>query len=297
MFSNPNALILPIISLIIFCVVAVAGLFARKGVKTVPQGENWVIQRLGAYHKTLEPGLRFINPILDIVFAEVGIKDMVLDIAPQEVITKDNVSLTANAAAYIRILHPHKAVYAVEDYKESISTLVQTTLRSIIGEMDFDSVLSHREQMKTKLKAMIAEDILNWGITLNTVEIQDINPSASMKASMEKQAAAERERRATVTRAEGQKQAQLLEAEGKLEASRLIAESQKVLARGTEASISSIASAVGENESPIVYLLGEQYIKAMRDMAESDNAKTVVLPSDILNTVKGLTGGKGGDKG
>ncbi len=283
---------------VFFVVIALVVFTIAKGVRIVPQGSRWIVERLGKYHKTLEPGLNFIYPYIDSVNEshKISTKDIVLDIAPQEVITKDNVSLTANAAAYIRIIQPHKAIYAIEDYKEGISTLVQTSLRSIIGEMDFDNTLKNREQIKTKLKDMIADDILDWGITLNTVEIQDINPSASMKASMEKQAAAERERRATVTRAEGEREAQILEARGKLEASKLIAESQKVLAEGTEASISSIASAVGENESPIVYLLGEQYIKAMQRMAESDNAKTVVLPSDILNTVKGLTGGKGDKK-
>ncbi len=270
--------------------------YTLTGVQKVDQGYNLIVQRLGKYHKTLEPGLNFIVPFLDRVVDTIEIKEIMLDIPPQEVITKDNVAITANAMAYVQVVRPDKAKYAIGDYKEAICSLVQTTLRSILGEMDFDSALSHREQIKEKLKNAISDEIRAWGITLRTVEIQDINPSESMKASMEKQAAAERERRATVTRAKGEREAQILEAQGKLEASKLIAESQKVLAKGTEASISSIASAVGENESPIVYLLGEQYIKAMQDMAESDNAKTVVLPSDILNTVKGLTGGKGGDK-
>ncbi len=280
------------IILVIALFIILAVLFAKLGAFTVPEGENWIIQRLGRYHKTLESGLNFINPLFDKIAHKISTKEIVLDIDPQEVITKDNVTITANAVAYFRVIHPDKAVYAIDDYKEGIATLIQTSLRSILGEMEFDNTLKNREQIKTKLKEMISDDILNWGITLNTVEIQDINPSETMKKSMEKQAAAERERRATVTRAEGEREAQILEAQGKLEASKLIAESQKVLAKGTEASISSIASAVGENESPIVYLLGEQYIKAMQDMAESDNAKTVVLPSDILNTVKGLTGGK-----
>ncbi len=270
--------------------------YTLMGVQKVDQGYNFIVQRLGKYHRTLEPGLNFIVPVLDTVVAKMDIKETMLDIPPQEVITKDNVTITANAMAYVQVVRPDKAEYAIEDYKEAIRSLVQTSLRSILGEMDFDSALSHREQIKEKLKSAISDEVKAWGITLRTVEIQDINPSESMKASMEKQAAAERERRATVTRAEGEREAQILEAKGKLEASKLIAESQKVLAKGTEASISSIAGAVGENESPIVYLLGEQYIKAMQDMAESDNAKTVVLPSDILNTVKGLTGGKGDKK-
>ncbi len=268
------------------------GIYITRGVQRVDQGYNFIVQRLGKYHRTLEPGLNIIVPFFDRVIYQVDVKETLLDIPPQEVITKDNVTITANAMAYVQVVRPDKAMYAIDDYKEAICSLVQTTLRSILGEMDFDDVLSHREQIKEQLKSSISDEIKAWGITLRTVEIQDINPSESMKLLMEKQAAAERERRATISKAKGEREAQILEAEGKLEASRLIAESQKVLARGTEASISSIAGAVGENESPIVYLLGEQYIKAMQDMAESDNAKTVVLPSDILNTVKGLTGGK-----
>ncbi|MBS9780390.1 MAG: SPFH/Band 7/PHB domain protein [Moraxellaceae bacterium] len=268
--------------------------YTLTGVQKVDQGYNFIVQRLGKYHRTLEPGLNFIVPFLDRVVAEMDIKETMIDIPPQEVITRDNVTITANAMAYVQVVRPDKAMYAIDDYQEAICSLVQTSLRSILGEMEFDNALSNRELIKEKLKKSISDEIKAWGIALRTVEIQDINPSESMKLSMEKQAAAERERRATVTRAEGEREAQILEAKGKLEASKLIAESQKVLAKGTEASISSIASAVGEHESPIVYLLGEQYIKAMQDMAESDNAKTVVLPSDILNTVKGLTGGKGG---
>ncbi len=271
-------------------------IYTLTGVQRVDQGYNKIVQRLGKYHRTLEPGLNFVVPFLDRVVDTIEIKEIMLDIPPQEVITKDNVTITANAMAYVQVVRPDKAKYAIDDYKEAICSLVQTTLRSILGEMDFDDALSHREQIKEKLKISIADEIKAWGITLRTVEIQDINPSESMKLLMEKQAAAERERRATISRAEGEKRAAILEAEGKLEASKLIAESQKVLAKGTEESISSISGVVGENESPIVYLLGEQYIKAMQDMAESDNAKTVVLPADILNTVKGLTGGKGDKK-
>jgi len=263
-----------------------------KGVRIVPQGYKWVVQRLGKYSQTLEPGLNLIIPYVDDVAYKVTTKDIVLDIPSQEVITRDNVVIIANAVAYINIVRPDKAVYGIEDYEYGIRNLVQTSLRSIIGEMDLDNALSSRDEIKTKLKHAISEDIADWGITLKTVEIQDINPSETMQASMEEQAAAERLRRATVTRADGQKQAAILEADGRLEASRRDAEAQVVLARGSEESIRLITSAMGEEEMPIVYLLGEQYIKAMRDLAESDNAKMVVLPADILSTVKGMVGDK-----
>ena len=279
-------------SIVMLVLVALVVFTVFKGVRIVPQGYKWVVQRLGKYSQTLQPGLNLIIPFVDDVAYKVTTKDIVLDIPSQEVITRDNVVIIANAVAYINIVRPDKAVYGIEDYEYGIRNLVQTSLRSIIGEMDLDSALYSRDEIKTKLKHAISEDIADWGITLKTVEIQDINPSQTMQASMEEQAAAERLRRATVTRADGQKQAAILEADGRLEASRRDAEAQVVLARGSEESIRLITNAMGTEEMPIVYLLGEQYIKAIRELAESDNSKMVVLPADILSTVKGMVGDK-----
>ena len=279
-------------SIVMVVLVILVVLTVFKGVRIVPQGYKWVVQRLGKYSQTLEPGLNLIIPYVDNVAYKVTTKDIVLDIPSQEVITRDNVVIIANAVAYINIVRPDKAVYGIEDYEYGIRNLVQTSLRSIIGEMDLDSALSSRDEIKTKLKYAISEDIADWGITLKTVEIQDINPSQTMQASMEEQAAAERLRRATVTRADGQKQAAILEADGRLEASRRDAEAQVVLAKGSEESIRLITAAMGTEEMPIVYLLGEQYIKSIRQLAESDNAKMVVLPADILSTIKGMVGDK-----
>ena len=279
-------------SIVMLVLVVLVVLTVFKGVRIVPQGYKWVVQRLGKYSQTLEPGLNLIIPYVDNVAYKVTTKDIVLDIPSQEVITRDNVVIIANAVAYINIVRPDKAVYGIEDYEYGIRNLVQTSLRSIIGEMDLDSALSSRDEIKTKLKYAISEDIADWGITLKTVEIQDINPSQTMQASMEEQVAAERLRRATVTRADGQKQAAILEADGRLEASRRDAEAQVVLAKGSEESIRLITAAMGTEEMPIVYLLGEQYIKSIRQLAESDNAKMVVLPADILSTIKGMVGDK-----
>lgn len=280
------------LGIVMVVLVALVVFTVFKGVRIVPQGYKWVVQRLGKYSQTLEPGLNLIIPYVDNVAYKVTTKDIVLDIPSQEVITRDNVVIIANAVAYINIVRPDKAVYGIEDYEYGIRNLVQTSLRSIVGEMDLDSALSSRDEIKAKLKLAISEDISDWGITLKTVEIQDINPSTTMQTAMEEQAAAERQRRAIVTRADGQKQAAILEADGRLEASRRDAEAQVVLARGSEESIRLITNAMGEEEMPIVYLLGEQYIKAIRELAESDNSKMVVLPADILSTVKGMVGDK-----
>jgi regulator of protease activity HflC (stomatin/prohibitin superfamily) len=259
-----------------------------KGIRLVPQGSKWVVQRLGKYHGSLNPGLNIIVPYIDDVAFKITTKDIVLDIPSQEVITLDNVVIIANAVAYINIVSPEKAVYGVEDYELAIRTLVQTSLRSIVGEMALDDALSSRDQIKAKLKDSISDDIADWGITLKTVEIQDINPSGTMQQAMEEQAAAERQRRATVTRADGEKTAAILEADGRLEASRRDAEAQVVLAEATKSALTKVNDAIQDKELPAMYLLGEQYIEAMKTMSTSPNSKLVVLPADLPAAVRGI---------
>jgi len=273
------------VAILVLAIITIA-----KGVRLVPQGYKWVVQRLGKFQQTLNPGLNIIIPYIDVVSYKVTTKDIVLDIPSQEVITRDNAVIIANAVAYINIVSPEKAVYGVENYIIAIQTLVQTSLRSIIGEMDLDDALSSRDLIKTKLKTQISDDISDWGITLKTVEIQDINPSGTMQHAMEEQAAAERARRATVTRAGGDKEAQILEAEGRLEASRRDAEAQVILAQASQTAITMVTEAIGQNEIPVVYLLGEKYISALQELSSSDNGKMVILPADLPAAVKGMMG-------
>jgi regulator of protease activity HflC (stomatin/prohibitin superfamily) len=263
------------------------------GVRIVPQGMKHVVQRLGKYNRTLGPGLNLIIPYVDKVAHKVTTKDIVMDIPSQEVITRDNAVLVANAVAYINIVSPEKAVYGVEDYILAIQNLVQTSLRSIVGAMDLDDALSSRDQIKASLKAAISDDISDWGITLKTVEIQDINPSDTMQSAMEEQAAAERQRRATVTRAGGEKAAAILEAEGRLEASRRDAEATVVLAEANQTAISKVTEAIQGNELPVMFLLGERYVEALKELSASANSKFVVLPAELPTALRGLVGGLG----
>ena len=262
-----------------------------KGVRIVPQGQKWVVQRLGKFHSTLSPGLNVIIPYFDAVAYKVTTKDIVLDIPSQEVITKDNVVIIANAVAFINIVHPEKAVYGVENYIIAIQNLVQTSLRSIVGEMQLDDALSSRDMIKAKLKTSISDDIADWGITLKTVEIQDINPSSTMQTAMEEQAAAERQRRATVTRADGDKNAAILEAEGRFEASKRDAQAKIILAEASQQAIEKVTQAIKDHELPVMYILGEKYIDSLKAMATSANGKTVILPADIPAAVRGIMGG------
>lgn len=276
--------------IVVVAVLLVALVTLLKGIRLVPQGSKWVVQRLGKYYSTLGPGLNIIIPYIDNVAYKVTSKDIVLDIPSQEVITLDNVVIIANAVAYINIISPEKAVYGVEDYELAIRTLVQTSLRSIVGEMALDSALSSRDKIKAQLKQTISDDISDWGITLKTVEIQDINPSPTMQSAMEEQAAAERARRATVTRADGDKTAAILQAEGRLEASRRDAEAKVVLAEATKEALEKVSAAISDKELPATFLLGERYVEAIKALSDSDNSKLVVLPADLPAAVRGLMG-------
>lgn len=273
---------------IVVTMAIVAIVVLTNTVKIVPQGSKHIVQRLGKYHATMNPGLNWVVPFIDKVAFKVTTKDIVLDIPSQEVITQDNAVIIANAVAYINIVSPEKAVYGVENYTIAIQNLVQTGLRAIVGEMSLDSALSSRDQIKAKLKMSISDDISDWGITMKTVEIQDINPSPTMQHAMEEQAAAERQRRAVVTRAEGEKQAAILEADGRLEASRRDAQAEVVLAKASAAAIEVITDSIKGEELPVTFLLGEKYIQAIETLASSSNAKTVVFPADLPEAVRGI---------
>jgi regulator of protease activity HflC (stomatin/prohibitin superfamily) len=280
-----------VIALLIFAVVTV-----WKGVRIVPQGEEWIVERLGKFNARLTPGLTIIVPYIDKVAYKVVTKDIILDVPEQEVITKDNAVIITNAIAFIKVTDPVKAVYGVVDFAEAIRNLVQTTLRSITGEMELDQALSSREKIKVRLKESIADEAVDWGLTIKSVEIQDIKPSESMVKSMELQAAAERERKAVVTRAEGAKQAMILEAEGRLESAKRDAVAQVTLAESSAVAIQKVAASVGDRDGPMLFLLGERYIQALDKLGGSDNSKIVVLPADMQEALRGILG-RGGRSG
>lgn len=260
-------------------------------VRIVSQGEEWIVERLGKFKKVIKPGLNIIIPFIDSIRDKITTRDIILDVAKQEVITKDNAVIIANAVAFIKITDPTKALYGVEDFRLAIRHLIMTTLRSIIGEMKLDEALSNREMIKARLREQIIDDVSDWGITVKTVEIQDITPSPSMQQAMEQQAAAERERRAIETIAEGRKNAMILDAEGKLEAAKREAEAQVRLAEASSEAITDITSSIQGQSVGAMFLLGDRYIGALKKLAESDNSKFVVYPADLQESIKGLFGG------
>jgi regulator of protease activity HflC (stomatin/prohibitin superfamily) len=280
-----DAGIIFVIALIIF-----AGVTLAKGVRIVPQGTEWIVERLGKYSATLHPGLNIIIPYIDQVVYKLVTKDIILDVQEQEVITRDNAVILINAIAFIKITDPIKAVYGVTDFSEAIRNMIMTTLRSITGDMDLDQALTSRDSIKAQLRESIADEAIDWGLTVKSVEIQDIKPSPSMIKAMEAQASAERERKAMVTMAEGTKQATILQAEARLEAARRDAEAQVTLAEASAEAIRRVAVAIGSEDAPMRYMLGERYLAAMGKLAESENAKTIVLPADIHDSLRGILG-------
>jgi regulator of protease activity HflC (stomatin/prohibitin superfamily) len=273
---------------VVLAILAFVAITAWKGVRIVPQGEEWIVERLGKYHGTLSPGLNIIIPYLDDIAYKLITKDIILDVQEQEVITRDNAVILTNAIAFIKVTDPVKAVYGVTDFSEAIRNMIMTTLRSIVGEMELNEALSSRDKIKLRLRESIADEAIDWGLTVKSVEIQDIKPSESMQRAMEMQASADRERNAVVTRAEGQKQAMILEAEARLESAKRDATAQVTLAEASAESIRRVTAAFGNEPAPMMYLLGEKYIGAMRKLGESQNAKVVVLPADLQDALKGL---------
>jgi regulator of protease activity HflC (stomatin/prohibitin superfamily) len=283
-----NEGLIVVVVLLVFVLVTIA-----KGVRLVAQGEEWVVERLGKYHSTLRPGLNILIPYLDRVAYKLVTKDIILDVQEQEVITRDNAVILTNAIAFIKVTDPVKAVYGITDFSEAIRNLIMTTLRSIVGEMELDEALSSRDRIKARLRESIADEAVDWGLTVKSVEIQDIKPSESMQRAMELQAAAERERKATVTRAEGAKQAAILEAEARLESAKRDADAQVTLAESSAEAIRRVSSAIGNESGPMMFLLGEKYIAAMESLGQSTNAKTVLIPADLQETLRGVLGRRG----
>ncbi|MEQ1603114.1 MAG: SPFH/Band 7/PHB domain protein [Methylophilaceae bacterium] len=272
--------------------IAIAAILAFKGIRIVPQGEEWVVERLGKFSAVIRPGLNIINPIFSKVSYKVTTKDIILDVPQQEVITRDNAVILANAIAFIKVTNIERSVYGIENFREAMRNMVQTSLRSIIGGMDLNQALTSRDRIKAELKMAIADEALDWGLTVKSVEIQDIKPSPNMQDAMERQAAAERERIAVVTEAEGAKQSLILNAEARLEAARKDAEAQMVAARASAESIKFITESIKENNASAMFLLGDRYIQALQKLSASENSKIVVMPGDLVSAVKSLVAGK-----
>jgi regulator of protease activity HflC (stomatin/prohibitin superfamily) len=278
--------------IIVPILLVLAIIFVYFNVKIVPQGEVWVIERLGKFSRVSKPGIRIVvfHPFYEKVRKQVIIKEQILDVPNLEVITKDNVLVTMNAVAFIKVKEPKKATYEIVNYQQGILTLVKTSIRSIVGNMKLDEALTNREKIKNILKTKIIEDTHRWGIDISLVEIVDLHPSASMQKAMEKQATAERERRAVEITASGEKAAEILKAEAHLEVAKIHAQAHHIEVEASAHALKEIdgVNNTGDSNMPLNYILGEKYLDTLKSLSRSENSKFVVYPADLQKSLKGF---------
>ena len=306
------------VTILLIVVVVLAAIVLKKTIVIIPQSETKIIERLGRYYKTLEPGINVIIPFIDqakalvamsrgryIYTARIALREQVYDFDRQNVITKDNIQMEINALLYFQIVDPFKSVYEINNLPNAIEKLTQTTLRNIIGEMELDQTLTSRDTINTKLRAVLDDATNKWGIKVNRVELQDIIPPATVLQAMEKQMQAERNKRATILTSEGEKQAIILQSEADQRAAVNRAEAakqQEILQAEGEAqarirraeaeaiAIDKITEAVGKSTNPASYLLAQKYIQALQDIAAGDKTKTVYLPYEATNLLGSIGG-------
>ena len=272
-------------SYVLIALVVCVLIFAKMALVIIPQSETKIVERLGRYYATLNPGINVIIPFIDrakeivtmangryLYTSRIDLREQVFDFARQNVITKDNIQMEINALLYFQIVDPFKAVYEINNLPNAIEKLTQTTLRNIIGDMELDQTLTSRDIINTKLRAVLDDATNKWGIKVNRVELQDIIPPASVLQAMEKQMQAERDKRATILNSEGTKQARIRKAEAEAQA------------------IDRITEAVGKTTNPANYLLAKNYIAMMKEVASGDKAKTVFLPYEASNLMGSLGG-------
>ncbi|RUM58504.1 MAG: SPFH/Band 7/PHB domain protein [Persephonella sp.] len=255
-----------------------------KGVRIVPQQQAWIVERLGKYNKTLNAGLNFIIPYIDSIKSKMSLKEQVLDIEKQEVITKDNVLVKIDAVAYYQITNPKKAFYNIENLEYAIIQTIQTTLRDIVGGMDLDEILQAREKINAQIKDVLQGVADDWGVLIKRTEVKEIEPPMNIVEAMSKLIEADRSKKAMITEAEGKKQAQVLEAEGYKLAKMQEAEAIERIGRAQADAIKSIMVVLGEGELASKYLIGDKLATNFEKVANSENAKIIILPS----TVEGL---------
>ena len=271
-----------------------------KGVRIVPQAENWIVERFGKYSQTMNPGLNLINPIFSKVADKVDIREQVLDLPKQGTITSDNASIEVDGIVYFKIMDPYKSYYGIQNLRIAIQNLAQTTIRSIMGKMALDETLSSREKINAELLTILDEATDAWGTKITRVEIKDIQPPHDIVNAMTLQMKAEREKRARILdaeakkeaaerEAEGLKRAQILTAEARKESALLDAEARERLAKAEANAIEMVSESLKTTSGdPLIYLLGQEYVKGLIKMGESANGKIVILPPDIIESIKSI---------
>ena len=314
--------------IILVLIAAFVVFFAASGFKIVQQSETMVIERLGKYSRTLPTGINIIWPIIDkprevlwryerqdmkwnVIItqratAKIDLRETVYEFPKQNVITSDNVGTEINAIIYFQITDPVRSVYEISNLPDAIEKLTQTTLRNVIGELDLDQTLTSRDTINSKLRSVLADAGQKWGVKVNRVELQDINPPREIRSAMEKQMRAERDKRAMILEAEGQKQSAILKSEGNKEARINNAEGEKYAeilraegeaearirtAQGEAEAIEKITQAIGVTGSnPANYLLGVRYIDTLNQMVSGKDNKVIYMPYEATGVLSSIGG-------
>ncbi len=289
-----------LIIIIILALLVIVTIFA--GVKTVPQGFHWTVERFGRYTRTLRPGLNLIVPFFDSVGHKMNVMEQVLDVPSQEVITKDNAMVTVDGVTFYQVLDAKNAAYEVAGLQNAILNLTMTNIRTVMGSMDLDSLLSNRDEINAQLLRVVDAAAEPWGIKMTRIEIKDINPPRDLVDSMARQMKAEREKRALILEAEGERQAEILKAEGEKQAQILEAEGRREAAfrdaeareRGAEAEARAtemVSDAIAKGDvQAINYFVANRYVEALAQFATSPNQKTLILPVEASAALGSLSG-------
>jgi regulator of protease activity HflC (stomatin/prohibitin superfamily) len=272
------------------------------GVKTVPQGYNWTVERFGRYTKLLQPGLNVIVPYFDQIGRRMNVMEQVMDIPQQDVISKDNATVTVDGVAFFQVVDAAKASYEVAQLNLAIIKLTMTNIRSVMGSMDLDQMLSHRDEINERLLRVVDAAVSPWGVKVNRIEIKDIVPPADIVQAMGRQMKAEREKRAdilqaeglrqsAILKAEGQKQSQILEAEGRREAAFRDAEARERSAEAEAKATTMVSEAIAKGDvAALNYFIADKYIRAFGQIANSPNQKVIMLPMEATGILSSLAG-------
>ncbi|MEN2997989.1 MAG: SPFH domain-containing protein [Brevinematia bacterium] len=269
-------------SILIFLIIILSGVVVvvMSGLKTVPQGYNYIVERFGRFHRVLQPGLNLIFPILDQVHHRINMMEQVLDLPKQTIITKDNATVEVDAVVFYKVVDPKRAAYGVVNLSRAIEQLTMTNLRSIMGKLTLDESLSSRAQINEELGRELDLATDEWGTKITRVEIKDISPPADIQSAMTLQMKAERERRATILQAEALKESAQREAEAR-----------ERLAQADANAIRLVAQAIREGGvSSMMYFVAKEYINALKEIAKSENSTILIIPPDIQEAVKKIVG-------
>jgi regulator of protease activity HflC (stomatin/prohibitin superfamily) len=284
----------------VFLVLAVV--VALGAIKIVPQGQEVTVERFGRYTRTLKPGISFLTPFVEGIGRRINMMEQVLDVPRQDVITKDNVSVQVDAIVFIQVMDASAAAYRITNLDFAITQLTMTNLRTVVGNMELDEVLSQRDQINTRLLDVIDQATSPWGVKVARIEIKDLQPPPDITNAMARQMKAERERRAVITEAdgekqaaitvaEGQKQSAILQAEGRREAAFRDAEARERSASAEAKATELVSNAIAKGDvNAINYFIAQKYVEAFGKLAESPQQKTVIVPADMASLVGSIAG-------